>query len=218
MNVHDLLPLLPDPAVLAARCRAFAVLDTVLDPTAPMHTYQPNWREGVDLARMENGSGDQWGIVFDPAGVFLHGFDHECDATPWREDPRAHWPGLLDGLPASLAHYATTPELQFEGFLDATVCAWRETGAAAWHCGPVTFAADESDGTEWLFDLLADGSAEAYANFAEENWDRPIDLDAVRAILTGAPLTRHIVATLSPTANFETKAERVHALGHPVSP
>ncbi|WP_237525810.1 hypothetical protein [Streptomyces sp. SID4985] len=145
MNVHDLLPLLPDPAVLAARCRAFAVLDTVLDPTAPMHMYQPNWREGVDLARMENGSGDQWGIVFDPAGVFLHGFDHECDATPWREDPRAHWPGLLDGLPASLAHCATTPELQFEGFLDATVCAWRETGAAAWRCGPVTFADDESE-------------------------------------------------------------------------
>ncbi|MGW5331136.1 hypothetical protein [Streptomyces bauhiniae] len=34
MTVHDLLHLLPDPAALAARCRAFAVLDTVLDPAA----------------------------------------------------------------------------------------------------------------------------------------------------------------------------------------
>lgn len=218
MTVHDLLPLLPDPAALAARCRAFAVLDTVLDPAAPLHTYRSGWREGVDLAWMENGSGDQWGIVFDPAGVFLHGFDHECDATPWREEPRAHWPGLLDGLPASLAPYATAPEFQFQGFFDATVCAWRETKADAWQCGPVWFAPDESDGSDWLFGLLADGSAEAYAEFARDYWERPVDIDAVRTVLAGAALTPGITTALSPTADFATMAKAVRALGHPVRP
>lgn len=218
MTVHDLLPLLPDPAALAARCRAFAVLDTVLDPSAPTHTYRSGWRDGVDLAWMDNGGGDHWGIVFDPAGVFLFGFDHESDATPWREEPRAHWPGLLDGLPASLAPYATATELQFEGFFDATVCAWRETDADAWQCGPVRFAPDESDGADWLFGLLADGSPEAYAEHAEDYWERPVDIEPVRAVLTGAALTPDIVAALSPTADFANISTRVRALGHPVHP
>ncbi|MFD4787795.1 hypothetical protein ACFWN1_12235 [Streptomyces sp. NPDC058459] len=218
MTVHDLLPLLPDPAVLAARCRAFAVLDTVLDPVAPLPGYQSGWRDGVDLAWMENGSGDQWGIVFDPAGVLLHGFDHECDATPWREEPRAHWPGLLDGLPASLAPYTTMPEWQFDGFFDATVCAWHETGANTWQCGPVRFAPDESDGADWLFGLLAEGSPDAYAEFAEDYWERPVDTEAVRAVLAGAALTPALTAALSPTADFPAIAKAVRTLGHPVHP
>ncbi|MEU6815960.1 hypothetical protein [Streptomyces sp. NPDC046860] len=218
MTVHELLPLLPDPAVLAARCRAFAVLDTVLDPTEPMHTYRAGWREGVDLAWMDNGSGDNWGIVFDPAGVFLHGFDHECDTTPWREEPRAHWPGLLDGLPAPLARYTTEPEIQFDGFLDATVCAWREKGTDAWRCGPVELGPIESDGADWLFDLLTDGSPRAYAEFAEDYWERPVDIEAVRAVMAGAALTPDITAALSPTADFASIASRVRATGHPVRP
>ncbi|WP_018547372.1 hypothetical protein [Streptomyces sp. LaPpAH-108] len=80
------------------------------------------------------------------------------------------------------------------------------------------FADDEADGTAWLFDSLTDGSPEAYVKSAEEYGDRPIDLDAVRAILTGAPLTRRITTPLSPTADFEITAKRVHVLGHPVLP
>lgn len=129
MTVHTLVTALPDPEVLRARCRALALLDALLDPAAPTHTFFPEWRPGVDLALMDNGSGDQYAVAFDPAGVFLHGFDHECAATPWRTWPRAHWPGLLDGLPPSLAHYPEDPEFQFEEFFDATVCVWREKDA-----------------------------------------------------------------------------------------
>ncbi|MFJ6935569.1 hypothetical protein [Streptomyces sp. NPDC101132] len=216
MTVHDLLARLPDPAVLAARCRAFSLLDSILDDGLPTHSFVRGWREGVDLATMENGSGDQYAVVFDPAGVFLYGFDHECDATPWREEPRSHWPGLLDGLPTPLAHYPSAPEFRFDGFFDATVCAWRETGSARWACGPVEFGGGESDGADWLFDLLADGSPEAYARFAEDYYERPVDLEAVRSVLRGAPLTRETVAALSPAADFESVAVTARALDHPV--
>jgi hypothetical protein len=128
MTVQTLLPLLPDPDALLARCRALALLDFALDADTPTHGFVSEWRDGVDLAWRDNGSGDQHAVVFDQAGVFLHGFDHESDATPWRESPRAHWHGLLDGLPASLAHYPAAPEFRFDGFFDATVCVWRERG------------------------------------------------------------------------------------------
>ncbi|MFI9311032.1 hypothetical protein [Streptomyces triculaminicus] len=216
MTVRDLLAKLPDSAVLSARCRAFALLDSILGASAPTHSFVSGWREGVDLACMDNGSGDQYAVVFDPAGVFLYGFDHECDATPWREQPRAHWPGLLDGLPASLAHYAMAPEFQFDEFFDATVCAWRETEAAEWHCGPVEFDADESDGADWLFGLLADGSADAYASFAEDYYEKAVNLEAVRAVLAGAPLARGTVTSLSATADFESVASQARVLGYTI--
>ncbi|MGK4584357.1 hypothetical protein [Kitasatospora sp. HPMI-4] len=214
MTVHELVTLLPEPAVLLARCRALALLDTILDEDTPTHSFVSDWREGVGLASMDNGSGDQYGIVFDPAGVFLYGFDHESDATPWREEPRAHWPGLLDGLPAALAHYSAAPELQFKGFFDATVCAWREADATTWQCGSVEFADDESDGAGWLFSLLTDGSPEAYVEYAEDYHERPVDRDAVKAVLTGSPLNRRTVASLSSTADFETVAAQARALGY----
>ncbi|MEN8652391.1 hypothetical protein ABCR94_17745 [Streptomyces sp. 21So2-11] len=216
MTVHALLKLLPAPDVLRARCRAFALLDAILDKAFPMHSFFSGWREGVDLACMENGSGDQCAVVFDPAGVFLYGFDHECDATPWREEPRAHWPGLLDGLPTALAPYPVAPELQFEEFFDATVCAWREAGDPAWQCGPVEFDADESDGADWLFGLLTDGSPDAYAEFAEDYYERPVDRVAVQAVLSGAPLSRQTVTALSPTAEFEAIAVQARAMGYTV--
>ncbi|WP_345694977.1 DUF4240 domain-containing protein [Kitasatospora terrestris] len=214
MTVRDLLPLLPDPAELRLRCRAIALLDAVLDERSAAHTYLPDWRDGVDLACMDNGSGDLYAIVFDPAGVFLYGFDHESDATPWREEERAHWPGLLDGLPDALAAYPAAPEFEFDGFFDATVCAWREHGDTVWRCGSVEFEPDDRDGADWLFELLLDGSADGYADFAEEHLERPVDRAAVAAVLAGAPLTPGTVAALSPSADYGTVAARARALGY----
>ncbi|MFD0561061.1 hypothetical protein ACFQ2M_02740 [Kitasatospora saccharophila] len=216
MTARELVSSLPEPAALLARCRAIALLDTILDPYGPMHTFVPGWRDGVDLACMDNGSGDQYAIVFDPAGVFLYGFDHESDATPWREQDRAHWPGLLDGLPTPLAHYPEAPEFRFEGFFDATVCAWRESGDTGWRCGPVEFADDESDGADWLFDLVVDGSPEAYVSHTEEYLERSVDRDAVAAVMAGAPLTRGTVASLAPSAGYEAVAEQARRLGYSV--
>ncbi|MCX4759060.1 hypothetical protein [Kitasatospora purpeofusca] len=213
MTVRDLLPLLPDPAELRARCRGIALLDSILDPHAPVHAFVRDWREGVDLATMDNGSGDQYAIVFDPAGVFLYGFDHESDASPWRDEDHEHWPGLLDGLPAPLAHYAQTPEFQFEGFFDATVCAWRESGDAEWRCGPVEFGAEETDGAEGLFGLLVDAGPGAYAGFAEDYFERSVDRGAVAAVLAGDPLTRRTVESLCVGADFGAVAARARAMG-----
>ncbi|MFF0415658.1 hypothetical protein ACFYUY_35170 [Kitasatospora sp. NPDC004745] len=171
---------------------------------------RPHGRPGTTV------SGDDYAVVFDQAGVFLHGFDHESDATPWRAEQRAHWPGLLDGLPASLAPYAQAPEFQFEGFFDATVCVWREAAAPAWRCGPVEFADGESDGSDWLFGLLTGEGPAAYVAFAEDYYEREVDREAAAAVLAGGAVGRGLVATLSSVARFEAVAEQARALGYTV--
>ncbi|GLF99178.1 hypothetical protein [Streptomyces yaizuensis] len=220
MTVHDLVTLLPTPDVLRDRCRALPLLDTVLAPYAPLHDFSPAWAEGVAVARMDNGSGDEYAIVFDPAGVLLLGFDHECDATPWRIRPRAHWPGLLDGLPAGLARHTADPAFLFDGFLDATVCVWREPGDDAWRCGPVAFGPDasaEPDGAERLFELVTDGTGGAYTAYAEDIHELSVDRAAVSAVLAGSPLERATVLALSPTADLAAVAARARSLGFPVA-
>ncbi|MFJ8627866.1 hypothetical protein ACIRD3_34215 [Kitasatospora sp. NPDC093550] len=218
MTVHELVLALPRPEDLRARCRAVALLDAIVSvPYAPSHMFAVDWRPGVDLAFMDNGSGDQYAVVFDPVGVFLYGFDHESDATPWREEDRAHWPGLLDGLPAPLAPYTQAEEFLFDGFFDATVCAWYETGSTAWRCGPVEFTDGDTDGADWLFDLLtAPDGTRAFADYAQDYYTRTVDEDAVAAVFNGAPLDRRTVTALSAHADFATIAGEARALGYPV--
>lgn len=52
MNVYDIAARLPDPAVLRPRCQAPAMLDAIVSPQ--------------QVASMQNGSGDEWSIVFTP--------------------------------------------------------------------------------------------------------------------------------------------------------
>lgn len=55
---------------------------------------------------MCNGTGDEYSIVFSPAGAYVRVFDHESSMSPWRdrESPRP-WPGLLEPVPEVFRPY-----------------------------------------------------------------------------------------------------------------
>jgi hypothetical protein len=217
-SVQDLAARLPAPDELRRRCQAFSVLDAVFDPRFAKYSFTSTWRDGTDLAGMDDGGGDLWNIVFEPAGVFLYGFDHESEATPWRDEPRAHWPGLLDGLPPTLSRWAEEEAFQFDGFFDATLCVWRESGDSAWRCGPVEFDgyASSNDGSGWMFDELVEGGVAGYLRHAESYFERTIAPEAVEAILAGRPLIAELMQELNPNAFFPAVAKVVEAAGYPV--
>ncbi|MFD8316817.1 hypothetical protein [Kitasatospora purpeofusca] len=75
------------------------------------------------------------------------------------------------------------------------------------------FGPGETDGAEGLFGLLLDGSPEAYAGFAEDHYERPVDRGAVAAVLAGGPLTRCTVGALSADADFGAVVARARAMG-----
>lgn len=45
---------------------------------------------------MSNGSGDEFDIVFSPAGAYIRGFDHESPMSPYVDDEP--WPGVVDQI------------------------------------------------------------------------------------------------------------------------
>lgn len=78
-------------------------------------------------------------------------------------------------------------------------CAWTET-----RTGPG-------------FGVLTDGSAAAVCRDAEDYYERPVDRQAVAALLAGAPLNPRTVTALNPAADFKAMAGRARSRGYPVA-
>lgn len=204
-TVHETAALLPDPVQLRAHLRSLAVLDATIgdDPRFCCYTFDATWGPGTEAALMENASGDDFSVLFTPAGVLIRGFDHAAEMSPYATDDEQVWPGVIDEVPAALRPLLDEPAFRDEG-IDAprvTACLWRETHDTAWRTGSsIAFPADseDPDGSSFLFPLLVDRSPEAVQAHFEDYYERPVPLDAVRHVLAEHPLTPAITAALNP--------------------
>lgn len=206
-TVHDTAALLPDPAELRAHLRALAVLEAAIaeDPQYCRYVFDAAWGPGAEAALMDNGSGDDFSVLFTPAGVLIRGFDHESEMSPYGADDEQVWPGVIDEVPAVLRPLLDEPAFCDEG-IDVprvTVCLWRETGDTVWRTGSaIDFppGSEDPDGSGFLFRLLTDRSPEAVQAHFEDYYERPVPLDAVCHVLAGHPLTLAVTAALNPAA------------------
>ncbi|MEU7313491.1 hypothetical protein [Streptomyces sp. NPDC007083] len=209
-TVHETAALLPHPDQLRAHLRALAVLDAAIgdDPNFVEYTFDPAWGPHTAAALMDNGSGDDFAVLFTPAGVLIRGFDHESEMSPYGTEDEQVWPGVVDEVPTALRPLLDEPAFHEAG-LDApriTACLWRETGDTAWRTGSsIAFPAgtEDPDGSGFLFRLLTDRSPEAVQAHFEDYYERPVPLDALRDVLAGHPLTPALAEVLNPTALSE---------------
>lgn len=206
-TVHTTAALLPDPAELRVYLRALAVLDQAIcrDPRFSRYSFSTTWGPGTEAALMDNGSGDDFSVLFTPAGVLVRGFDHESEMSPYGTDDEQVWPGVIDEVPAALRPLLDDPAFVDEGLgaPRVTVCLWWETGGSAWRTGSgIVFpsGSPDPDGSGHLFRLLTDRSPEAVQAHFEEDYGRPVPLDTVRRVLAGHPLTPEAACGLNPAA------------------
>lgn len=220
MTIYDLTRALPDIETLRDRCRAMAALELVIsgNPEGGYFSYGPAWGEGEEAAFMENGSGDEYAIVFTADGAFGLGFDHESPMSPWGDEDTELWPGLVDGIPEAFRPLVTEPSFCVEeGVLQATAVFWRENGDTAWRAGKVEFpeGSADPDGTDFLFDVLVAGTPEAYRDFAEDYYETDLPLDAIQHIWALRPLTQAVIDALNPGLPLEAVAPRLARAGYP---
>lgn len=216
MTVHDVAAALPAPPDLLKLCRSIATAEAVLNPgDYRCYSFDAAWSSTEEVFAMRNGSGDEFDIVFSPAGVYIRGFDHESPMSPYAED--TVWPGVLDDVPDVFRGCVDEPAFTDDAMPQVTFCLWRETGDDRWHAGRIDFPSGSSDpdGSGWMFDLPVDPSPEAFRSFAEDYYERPVDLDAVRHIYEQRPLTPDVVARLNPDASFEVVVKEAEAMGYP---
>ncbi|MBK3563998.1 MULTISPECIES: hypothetical protein [unclassified Streptomyces] len=207
-TVHDTAALLPSPAELRVHLRALAALDSTIgdDEEYCRYTFHPDWGPGEEAARMDNGSGDEFTVLFTPAGVLIIGFDHESEMSPYGTDDEEIWPGVIDDVPAALRPLLDDPAFHDAsmGVSPITACLWHETGDTAWRAGPaIEFPAgnEHPDGSDSLFHLLTDRSPETIRADFEDYYERAVPIDAVRHVLAGHPVTPGITTALAPPAS-----------------
>ncbi|MFJ3222344.1 hypothetical protein ACIPJS_03130 [Streptomyces sp. NPDC086783] len=219
MTVIDVARRLPGAAVLREHCRALAVLDAVLDPDGPdrHHSFADHWSERESSASMTNGSGDEYSVVFSSAGVYIRGFDHESPMSPYAND--GPWPGVLDEVPEVFRGCVEEPAFCDEdGMPVVTVCLWREAGDDAWRAGSIDFpdsGTGDPDGAGRLFQLLVDRSPEAYQRWAEDYYEVPVPLEAVRHVYSSRPLTEEVVTLLNPDITLADLTKDLAEIGLP---
>ncbi|WP_214413187.1 hypothetical protein [Sphaerisporangium fuscum] len=218
MNAHDVARMLPDVPVLRDLCRSMAVLEAVLSPDweSRYHSFDADWGPAEEMASMRNGSGDEYSIVFSDGGAFVRGFDHEAVMSPYGND--GPWPGVLDSVPDVFRQYLEEPAFRDEaGMPVVTACLWREGGDGRWRVGEIEYPDGESDpdGAARLFALLVDPSPQAFQRFAEDYYEVPVDLDAVRHVYALRPLTQAVVATLNADLSLEDLVEDLSASRYP---
>jgi hypothetical protein len=206
---------LPKIETLRKLTQSLAMLDAIRIPVWENRYYSFNskWAEKEQMASMRNGQGDGWYCGFGLAGVFLKGFDHESEMSPWSMETSKVWPGVIDGVPDVFGAFATEPAFSME---DTTFCIWRRAQDAQWNAGKIIFpAGDDPDGSEWMLSLL-DANPSTYKSWAEEYYQRPVSLSAVRPIYEYATLTAELVQELNKTAKVGDLLIDASEIGYPV--
>ncbi len=221
MTIEDVARRLPEIAVLREHCRSLAMLEAVLSPEweGRYYSFDHRWSETEAMASMRNGSGDEYSIVFSPAGAYVRGFAHESPMSPYQED--GPWPGVLDDVPDAFRPCVEEAAFSGEdGMPVVTACTWRESDAAGWKTGTIEFPeepAEDPDGAQYLFQLLMDRSPEAFQRWAQDYYEVSVDLEAVRHVLACRPLTDAVVNNLNPEITLAELADDVAEIGYPNS-
>ncbi|MFD8319621.1 hypothetical protein [Kitasatospora purpeofusca] len=176
-----------------------AALDATLFPDARTRRFDMNWRDGIALSQMDDMAGGFHRIVFDPVGIFAYGFDKTAQISPWRVNPREHWPSLLSEIPSALEHYLQEPSFHFNGFFDVTTCLWNLTESGSWETSRVELPAGKNpDGAEYVFDLLhGDLTPASYVDWIEFMTGIRPNLDAVSVMFSSTEIDMKVINALN---------------------
>lgn len=130
-------------------------------------TYYPQWSEGVEIAKYDNGGGDELVVVFKNNGIIIKGFDHESPVSPHAQDEYKIWDGMYTGAPEELLVELKDNAFEYD---HVTFCYWREQEAGQWQQGLVEFKNGENDGSSWLLGAIK-LTPEEYIDWAKDYYE-----------------------------------------------
>ena len=206
---------IPNVETLKKLCQSLATLDAIISPEWDYRYYSFNskWAEGKMMASMRNGSGDDYFIIlFNSQGAIMKGFAHESSMSPWATESGQVWPGVLDEVPSEFQEFLTEPAFSMG---DTTFCIWRKNVDPSWQVGQIDYPEEnDPDGSEDLLFIL-DGAPTTYREFAEQYYERPVDLSAVIHIYEQKPLTLEILEALNTEVSREDLKSDLEQIGYP---
>ena len=215
MSTRDLTQF-PAPDALRRMMQAFAMIDAILEEDDAYRYYKFNaqWSPTEQMGSMSNGAGDDLFAVFDAAGCFVRGFDHESVMSPWAHDEQRVWPGVLDQVPPQFAASLNEPAFSMDA---VTFCMWHAAGEGGWQRGAVDFPAeDDPDGSAWMLSAY-DGDPATHQQFIEGYHEVEVSQDAIARVLSHEPLSRELLAAFRADRSLEEVIGAAQEIGYPVA-
>jgi hypothetical protein len=207
------LSLLPDIFELKKLIQSLAILDAILEEKREFryYTYNSKWNKDSEVGFMRNGSGDEFRAMFLPYGVIIKGFAHESVMSPYGKNPPTIWPGVVDNAPVEFSGFLKEPAFSP---IDTTFCIWRRLKDNSWQSGNIEFPdSKDPDGSEDLLAIL-DGKPETYQAWAEEYYEHPIELDAIKQIYAHQQLNDFLIMELNRNASSRKLCEEAKIIGY----
>jgi hypothetical protein len=214
MVLKKRLRTLPDIEALKRLSQSLAMLDAImsLDYESRCYSFNSKWGADKMMASMHKRSGDEYFILFNFYGAIIKGFTFESPMNPYATESGNPWPGVLNEVPEEFKDFLSEPAFTIE---DATFCVWRRYIDTSWRVGSIDYPeGDNSDGSEALLHIL-DGQPPTYKEFAEEYYEREIELSAVEHVYRHRPLTSEIVAELNADVSLEKLKADIEEIGYP---
>lgn len=209
------LEAMPKVSQLRLLWQSLAMLDAILEPEWELRYYSFDalWAKEQQTAWMRDGSGDDYVILFDIDGkTLIKGFAHECAMSPHRCSPPTLWPGVMNDLPLDFDEFFSEPAF---ASADATFCLWHAPENDAWQRGAIDFPdGEDPDGSAALLAIL-DGNPETYRQWAQEYYERGLNLSAIERIYRHQPLTKELVFSLNADADLTSVTEDAATIGYP---
>jgi hypothetical protein len=208
---------LPNIESLRRQMQTLALLDAILESEWEYRYFSFNcrWSNTEQMGSMRNGSGDDLFALFNGEGCFVRGFDHESLMSPWCNEHRKVWPGVLEAVSPALS-----PSLQEPAFHmgDTTFCIWRDANDSAWRRGSVQFPEGEDpDGSGWMLSLICSSAAE-YQMFANDYFEVDVSLDAIRRVFAHEPMTEKLLSAFPTKREFGDLLADASEIGYEVAP
>jgi hypothetical protein len=120
---------------------------------------------------------------------------------------------MTETVPAEFAACLHEPAFLME---DTTFCIWRRNQDPAWQTGFIACPdSPYADGAGELLHLLVDPRPAAYQAWADDYYQRPVDLTVVARVYDLQLLTPRLVAALNPERALEELLPEQREIGYP---
>lgn len=201
---------LPPPVRLRDLMQTLATLDAIVSPEWEYRYYSFNarWGDGELMGSMRNGSGDELFVLFNAAGAFIKGFDHE------RWPPSARAQDVYDRVPAAFRSGVDEPAFSPD---HVTFCCWRTFQDDQWSAAGARPPEAGGDGSDWMLAGL-DGDPATYLTFASAYYEVGLDAGRVDAVYRRTPMTLELARGLNPEIDFPWLLGELDEIGYPAAP
>ena len=170
----------PDQLRQAWRCAAECDSWITCEDWLRVFWYEPNWADGIAMAKYDNGAGDNVIAFFSIDGkAVVKGFDHESEVSPHARKVYGVWPSIYDGMPSELLALVSDEAAEYE---DVTFCCWSEDGKS-WKSGNAVIPENIDDGSAWLLDMIQ-MNATQFIEWAKSYYEKDFERIGENGILT----------------------------------